>query len=518
MVNKEVEKELADRLCWHCDNEIPDNDPQHIRLMASDSNLHVLCDSCDADMVKCNDCDEYLIDSDATRVDNFGANDGDYVCSFCLGSYNKCKDCGVYVSDDNFITDSEYDVYICQGCYDNNYFTCQDCDHIYHADNYAEDGHCEDCWGENHSKDEDDEPESGSEPEEPSPVYTSTSPGPQYFQQGGTLVHFECAVKTFYLMYALEERLSRKRSDLAYIVKKDLVVFSSKFARALFDYMAMACIGEARHAQRIPAELMIAGFFPDSGTPTRDEVYCSMASRIDPIASAPALSAVFGSHWATEGQGYGGPKWKSIADAYATYPDRISDISFIDMVINKRHNGSLAFDKGVVFKMPGGQSSILPFLDYRREYDVLDLAHAYNCSVVSGYSHFYPITPELYSLLECAVRERVVGQFPRIAIKLIDIRWAVPVRWGSVVLNACINEAYVMKMQRDKKDSETCAECGNKIDDCDCIPVEVSDHDQAEESTEGFLKGGYDGIYSEYRKTIKGMENVAGRNDSISLL
>jgi hypothetical protein len=298
------------------------------------------------------------------------------------------------------------------------------------------------------------------------------------------------------MLYALEERLHRKRSDLGYIVKKDLAAFSSKFARALFDYMAMASIGEARHAKYTPAEMMIEGFFPEGNRPDRGLVYSSMANKVDPIASAPALSMVFGSDWREKG--YGGQKWKSIVDGYATYPDRISDIAFIDMVVNKRHNGSLAFDKGIIFRMPGGQHTILPFLDFRREYDALDLLTGRSAVT------FYPITPQLFELLECAVRERVISPFYS-CIKLTDIRWQPPVKWGDIVLGACQNERY---KSPDEKEEEMCDWCKHPVDDCQCNNEdEGGECGQEENQPEEY----YDGKYSEYRKAVKGLADMEGR-------
>jgi hypothetical protein len=476
--------------CFNCNAGITDEDMHHEICMATDSDVHTICDDCMAEMVKCSDCEEYLPKCDATVVD-----EDEWVCEACMENYNKCTDCGGYFSDDNFVCDHGNNMHICQGCYENNYFTCEDCCHICHVDYYGEDGHCGECWKDNHEHEE-----NVAEPEPELNLFNAMLSGPKMFAQSTSLVHFECAVKTFYLMYALEERLHRKRSDLGHIVKKELTVFSNKFARALFDYMALASIGEARNAKWIPAEMMIDGFFSEANRPDRAFVYQALAHTVDPIASAPALSAVFGSNWREKG--YGGNKWKSIVDAYATYPDRISDIAFIDMAVNKRHNGSLAFDKGIIFRMPGGQYSILPFLDFRRECDALELL-----TVTSNTANFFPITPRLFELLECAVRERVIPAFPT-NIKLVDIKWYPPVKWGDIVLEARDNERY--ESPDEKEEEEMCSDCEHPMDDCQCNNLdEGGECGQKEEQTEEY----YDGKYSEYRQTVKGLGNMEGRTN-----
>jgi hypothetical protein len=474
-------------ICFECKEKIPEDGEYSTLRMQCDGDVHVVCESCVEDLYECSGCEEWLNANDITQVD------GDKgVCDACLDAYSKCNDCGTYVSNEESMSDFYTNVYVCAKCYENNYFTCQSCEHIHHVDSYAEDGYCDDCWKEDHPEEED---ESGYV--EPSSKIQANS-GAERYSQGTTLVHFECAVKTFYIMYALEEKLSRKRSDLAYIVKRDLLMFSSKFARALFDYMAMACIGEARHAQWVLAEKQIMGFYPSDNRPPRNEVYDNLAAKVDPISSAPALSEVFGSNW--KEKGYGGKKWKSITDAYATYHDRISDISFIDMVINKRHNGSLAFDKGIIFKMPSGPNSIISFLDFRREDDALNFDKMGKEASVK----FWPIIPELFDLLECAVRERAIQPFSSKGVRLYDIKWFPPVKWGSVVLEACKNETWVEKC----KDLEICkvCGCGHKSDDCTC---ELTSEDEHEEENTQSAEGYYDGKYSEYRKTVKGLADMA---------
>jgi hypothetical protein len=499
-------------LCWVCGGAIYEDQERYDVIMASDSLEHTLCKDCYGKMIQCSDCEEYLNAEAATIV--YG---GEKVCGSeddgCLQEYHKCQDCECWVHDDNFITDEHEDIYICRTCYENNYFTCVHCEGIFHCDKYGEDSHCESCWEENHADDNDDDDDddvcvvqSTSKKWSFDPMAGVTAP--IFYSQSGSTVNFECAVKTFYLMYALEERLARKRSELLYTVKRNLTAFSSKFAHALFDYMAVASIGEARHAQWNPASRKIDGFFSHKSRPSRLTVYHEMAQTVDPIASVPALIDIFGSKWRETG--YGGEKWKGIVEGYATYPSRTSDIMFIDMAVNKRHNGSLAFDKGIIFKMPEGQTGILSFLDYRREYDLLEF----------GYQKFHPITPELFSILESAERERVIKSFPR-NIKLIDIRWAPPVKWGGIVLKSCDNVPSTESGDSETGDSNECdcpmckcPNCGKKVGNCVCTEDNNDEGGSDDGETEKIEeKGGYYAhIYNQYREALEILGNVAKRD------
>ena len=54
-------------------------------------------------------------------------------CDDCAGNYVTCEDCGSIIQEDDAITTHAGD-YICQNCYDDEYFTCECCDEVHHLD------------------------------------------------------------------------------------------------------------------------------------------------------------------------------------------------------------------------------------------------------------------------------------------------------------------------------------------------------------------------------------------------
>ena len=56
----------------------------------------------------------------------------------------RCSDCDEIVRPDCRSEDPNGNV-ICDSCYENNYFTCQECDRFYDNDEYQEDGRCVNC-------------------------------------------------------------------------------------------------------------------------------------------------------------------------------------------------------------------------------------------------------------------------------------------------------------------------------------------------------------------------------------
>lgn len=68
-----------------------------------------------------------------------------------------CRDCDNLFSQDDMHT-IDYGR-VCESCYDESYFCCDDCGYIYHNDRYATDGLCEDCHiRRTDDEDEDDNP------------------------------------------------------------------------------------------------------------------------------------------------------------------------------------------------------------------------------------------------------------------------------------------------------------------------------------------------------------------------
>jgi hypothetical protein len=92
------------------------------------------------EMIECAACNDSLNPEDATII-----NDEAYHES-CTVS---CDNCGDAVPDGDQTSDGR--TTLCESCYDSDYITCEDCDHITHIDNYTSVGGdhyvCESCLG-----------------------------------------------------------------------------------------------------------------------------------------------------------------------------------------------------------------------------------------------------------------------------------------------------------------------------------------------------------------------------------
>ena len=416
----------------------------NLETLDMDGDTKQVCANCKSNLLICEDCDEYMQDGDSYKVKT-NKKSCKYVCESCSQEYSTCNCCGDKVIDDSFIMDGDHDIYLCVWCYEADYFTCDGCEHIFHSSDYGENGMCCDC-AENEENDEE------------APIFVPPKGDKKpVVSFPNKLVSFDVAVKSFYMLCALDEIAARRRDDLHYTINRELKQFSKQFAIALFDYMVIACMGEARHAQwNSNSPYMIKDFFPTEGKPNREYVYHNMASKIDPIASAPALIDVYSERWRNDG--YGGLKWLSIVKAFASYPDRISDVTFVDMVVNKRHNGSLAFDKNVRFSVPNA-SSIINYLDFRREFDLFEYEHLVRFKTEYGGISLGPITIDVNNLIMMARRARLIpSSFPATyEFMTRDLKWLEPIKW---VLKSAKVEGYVAPFR--------CSECNKTAGNCGC--------------------------------------------------
>ena len=113
-------------------------------------------------------------------------------------------------------------------------------------------------------------------------------------------------------------------------------VFEERFAKALFDYMVMACAGEARHASDK------CSYYLDY-LPTGGGRYSSaeVAFRYDPISVSKVTQYLFEHDWAG---GYGGRAWAKIARAVRYYKE-MPLTAFIDHCVDLSHNNGSVFNK-----------------------------------------------------------------------------------------------------------------------------------------------------------------------------
>ena len=189
--------------------------------------------------------------------------------------------------------------------------------------------------------------------------------------------------------------------------------YANTLARNFFDFLTIACYGEARHKQG-------GGYTFDDATMThgRSSAYQS-ALKNDPRDLLPKLSHIFYHYkW---GGSFGGPKWGKIADTAALYfkPEfRTVPIAFVDHCVDLAHNGGLAFNKGYILKNPENQSAYMTMLDEKRNGSLLDSPHS------------HPITPDVAELLATGVGLGLIRR-PKATFK-IEPDVAVPVlTWGS---------------------------------------------------------------------------------------
>ncbi len=91
---------------------------------------------------QCNECELYGDISNTMRD-----SDGEemLVCPNCVDSLSFCGTCDLYYHGDDGVSDENTSM--CNWCYEESYFICNDCERICSNDDYAEDGCCTDCRG-----------------------------------------------------------------------------------------------------------------------------------------------------------------------------------------------------------------------------------------------------------------------------------------------------------------------------------------------------------------------------------
>ena len=105
-------------------------------------------------MNKCADCNIEYDDSDLYRARNYN-EDLIEICESCFDQYVYCEDCDVLVK--NYVV-TAYDKYICNHCFNNDYFSCVGCYRIYPAEDYEEEDYCNNCCAGDGDEDEENMP------------------------------------------------------------------------------------------------------------------------------------------------------------------------------------------------------------------------------------------------------------------------------------------------------------------------------------------------------------------------
>lgn len=89
----------------------------------------------------CDECNESC--QDLTSVTN-NENNNIEVCNSCLSDYTRCWNCRDYFHTNIIQYIESLDVYVCEGCYDTDFFDCRDCGCTYHCDDLYN-GYCDNC-------------------------------------------------------------------------------------------------------------------------------------------------------------------------------------------------------------------------------------------------------------------------------------------------------------------------------------------------------------------------------------
>ncbi len=98
------------------------------------------------DASRCDRCGHWVVDEEIVAIIS-GVNHPRYEnwCDACRSSYAWSCHCCEESFSDNLGSTVTYNGDLCQGCYENHYFTCVLCGEVHHIDHRDDDGCCEDC-------------------------------------------------------------------------------------------------------------------------------------------------------------------------------------------------------------------------------------------------------------------------------------------------------------------------------------------------------------------------------------
>ena len=114
-----------------------------------DGEYKTVCGSCarDAGYVQCDLCEEWVPEDEA-----YTTHDGDVICQACYDDdFFTCEECGeIHRIDDMVVVDRNYasECYVCEDCAERDYYHCEDCGewvsarHVYYDSNLTI---CDDC-------------------------------------------------------------------------------------------------------------------------------------------------------------------------------------------------------------------------------------------------------------------------------------------------------------------------------------------------------------------------------------
>lgn len=122
---------------------------------------------------------------------------------------------------------------------------------------------------------------------------------------------------------------------------REIMLFS--LPGMMFDYLALACLGEARHAYSCSNGIISE--YDYSTDNSRHDVVCRLVGKVAPSDFLPKLITLFNE--ADWNSSFGGTKWGAIAQvALEFYNKQRNAITLLDNCVDLVHNGGLCFNKG----------------------------------------------------------------------------------------------------------------------------------------------------------------------------
>lgn len=152
--------------------------------------------------------------------------------------------------------------------------------------------------------------------------------------------------------------------ELSQVVRETRAPWEEKFARAIADYLAIICLGEARHGAR-EGPGTFRGFGSERYIPHRGAVY-RKASRFDPCEICLRTAELFAGQWNPQ---FGGLSWARIARHAGVYWSREARNTtlWLDKALNLAHNHGLCFDKTTTIFTEAYLAQLRGFFRHRRE-------------------------------------------------------------------------------------------------------------------------------------------------------
>ena len=120
--------------CTCCGNETHRDD-------CIETNDGLICEACSVNYYRCEDCNDMYHEDDLSSV-----NGNYHVCYSCIQHYFECYDCGDLIHEDESCYDYGSEL-LCQHCYGNYYFNCEDCGRTTHVEDRSsrDDYLCNNC-------------------------------------------------------------------------------------------------------------------------------------------------------------------------------------------------------------------------------------------------------------------------------------------------------------------------------------------------------------------------------------